>query len=287
MKKQRTIYIIILYCVLILFSIIFLFPLFSMITKSLMALSEVRELPPLLFPKTPQFVTYIKIFTYAGYFNGIPYMLVYLKNTLVLVLLVGVGTLFSSSLCAFGFSKIEFPGRDILFFITLATMMIPSVVTMIPLYIIFTNLKWIDHLYPLWVPMWFGGGAMAIFLVKQYMRTIPDVLIESAKIDGANYWQQYSKIVLPNCRPILSVLAISCFLGPWNDLMGPLLYLNSKEKWTLSLGITNMGMGAIGQVEGLTYIMAACTMMIIVPVILFLFGQKYFINSVILTGIKG
>jgi len=270
-----------------LLAIVFLFPLYSMISKSLMTLTEIRALPPRLLPEVLQFKNYIGVFPYEGSYHNVPYFLIYLKNTLSVVVLQTVGLLFSASLCAFGFSKIKFPGRNTLFFLVLSTMMIPGAVTMIPLYSIFNKLDWINKLYPLWVPMWFGGGAFAIFLVKQYMRTIPDALLESAKMDGAGYWRQYTQIILPNCKPVLTVLAIQSFLGAWNDLMGPLLYLNEKSKWTLALGINNMAQGSMGQVEGLSYILAACAMMTIVPMLVFMFGQKFFIESIVMTGVKG
>jgi multiple sugar transport system permease protein len=214
-------------------------------------------------------------------------MLIYFKNTLLIVLGVIVGGTLTSSLCAFGFSKLQFKGRDTIFFLVLATMMIPGSVMMISLYVIFNKLGWINHLYPLWVPTWFGGGAVNIFLVRQFMKTIPDELNQSAKIDGANYWQLFSRIILPNCKPILIVIIIQYFLGCWNDLMGPLLYTNTQEMWTLTLGITNMAQGQMNTTEGTHLVMAACTIMIIFPVALFLAGQRYIIDNMVLTGLKG
>lgn len=282
-KTKNKVMSVVLYVIMAFLSVIFLFPLFGMFSKSLMLSTEVYELPPKIWSADPQWGNYIKALAYSGSFNGVPYILVYLKNTLMIIALSAVGVILSSSMCAFGFSKISFPGRDKIFIGVLSTMMIPGVVTMIPLYILYAKVGWINHLYPLWAPLWFGGGGMTIFLVRQYMKTLPIGLTESAMIDGANYWQQYAKIIMPNCKPILTVLAIGAFLGPWNDLMNPLLYLNSKEKWTLALGITNLGMGQMG----VTLVMAACAMMVIVPILIFLFGQKFFIDSVILTGMKG
>ena len=282
-KTRRKISHAVLYAIMGFLSLVFLFPLFSMVAKSLMLSTEVYELPPKLWPDNPQWSNYLEALKYSGSLDGIPYILLYLKNTMLVIVMSAVGVILSASMCAFGFSKIEFPGRDKIFMGVLSTMMIPGIVTMIPLYILYAKVGWINTLLPLWVPLWFGGGGMTIFLVRQYMRTLPIGLTESAMIDGANYWQQYSRIILPNCKPILTVLAIGAFLGPWNDLMNPLLYLNSKEKWTLALGITNLGMGQMG----VTLVMAACTMMVIVPVLIFLFGQRFFIDSVILTGMKG
>lgn len=286
-KKKNRIINIVLYVVLSLLAVIFLFPIFSMIAKSLMSQSETQSLPPLLWSKNANFSNYIKVFTIEGSYNGIPYMVLYLKNTIVLLILTSIGVVFSSAMVAYGFTKIRFPGRDAVFMVVLATMMIPGAVTMVPLYIMFDRLNWLNTLTPLWFPMWFGGGAVNIFLVKQFMRAIPTELNESAYIDGAGNFRQFFYIILPNCIPIMTVVLVGTIIGVWNDLMTPLIYLDTKENWTLAVGVTNLGLGSSGNMEGVPFVMAACTLMAIVPVTLFVFAQKYFIDNISFTGIKG
>ncbi|AEF18089.1 ABC-type transporter, integral membrane subunit [Thermoanaerobacterium xylanolyticum LX-11] len=287
MKKRTKIKKIVIFSVLAVLSFIFIYPVLNMILKSLMTTQEVRMLPPRFLPEKPQWINYVVALSYPGYYKGIPYILVYLKNTLIVVFGVTIGGTFSALMCAFGFSKIKFPGRDIIFFGVLATMMLPYAVMMIPLYAIFHKIGWTNSLYPLWVPAWFGGGAVSIFFLRQFMKTFPDEIIESAKIDGASYWTIFLKIIIPYTKPMIIVLIMNYFFSSWNDLMGPLIYTDTQDKWTLALGVTNMGQGALGTIQGLNYVMAACTMMTLIPFLIFLFGQKYFIENITFTGIKG
>lgn len=278
----------ILYSVLILFAVVFLFPVFMMLAKSLMTQREATVYPPMYWASSPSLEGYVTFFEFAGYNEaGLSYMFVYLMNTLQVVLFTTVGTLFSSTFVAYGFTKMQFPGRNFVFFVTLATMMIPSAVTMVPLYIIFSNLGWTDSLYPLWVPMCFGGGAVNIFLVRQYMLTLPRELNESASIDGAGPLRQYFTIIMPNCVPIMMVVAIGCITGSWNDLQGPLTYITSQDHYTLTLAVGLIGTGQSGMNENVPGTMAACTVLMLPPILLFIFGQKYFIENVVMSGVKG
>lgn len=278
----------IIYTTLIAISAIMIYPIFDMVVLGLLTEQQSSQIPRLWIPSDPQWGNYIKALHFPGEYNGIPLMLIYFKNTLFVILGIIFGGVFSSTMCAYGFSKIKFPGREPLFFIVLATMMIPTTITMIPLFIVFKQLHWLNSLLPLWVPAWFGGGATSIFLLRQFMKGIPDTLLQSAKIDGAGHSRIYFQIILPNCIPILIVIIISYITTAWNDLFTPLMYINQKHKWTLAIGVANIlqtgEYGAATAKQNL--MMAACTLMSIFPIALFVSGQKYFIENVIISGIK-
>ena len=284
-KTKKIIAKITLYLILSIMAAVFVFPFFAMFSKSLMTTTEYWSPKLHLWSDNAQWSNYTKVFEVAGNDEyGVSYMLIYLWNTLKIVVLATVGLLFSASICAYGFCKIKFPGRDLMFSIVLATTMIPSAVMLIPLYSLYTRFGWIDTSYPMWAGMWFGGGAINIFLVKQYMSTLPKELNESAAIDGAGLFRQYFQVILPNCKPILAVISIGAILGPWNDVQTPLMYLESQSNYTLALGIAYMRTGA--DVE-MPILLAACTLMTILPIVAFVFNQKFFVESVVTSGVKG
>jgi len=209
--------------------------------------------------------------------------LVYLKNTLVLVILSVVGTLLSCSLVAYGFSRLQFPGRDQWFAILLSTMMLPAAVTLLPQFLIFRTLGWIDTLYPLWVPAFFGS-AFNVFLLRQFFRGVPMELEDASKIDGCSYLKAFWSIMLPQIKPALAVIFIWTFLGAWNNFMGPLIYINSPENMPLSYAL-QLYQGDRSTEPGLLMAFATLTML---PVLaLFFFMQKYFIEGVTLSGLGG
>ncbi len=205
------------------------------------------------------------------------------KNTFVICAWSVVGSVLSSSMAAFGFSRLRFPGRDALFVVLLATMMLPGVVKMIPTFIIFKNLGWINTFYPMIVPHFFGS-AMHIFLLRQFFSTIPLELDEAARVDGASFYSVYWKIILPLSRPALGIVAIFTFMGEYENFMGPLLYLNSTPKFTLALGL-NLFKGMFSVDFG--PLMAVSFMMMLPPVILFAVAQRYFIQGIVVSGVKG
>lgn len=209
--------------------------------------------------------------------------LVYLKNTLILVILSVIGTIFSSSLVAYAFSRMHFPGRDFLFGILLATMMLPGAVTLLPQFLIFRTLGWIDTLYPLWVPMFFAS-AFNVFLLRQFFKGIPMELEDAAKIDGCSYLRAFWSIMLPQIKPALAVIAIWTCLGAWNNFMGPLIYINSPENMPLSYAL-QLFQGERSGEPG--YLMAFATLTILPILALFFFAQKYFIEGVTLSGLGG
>ncbi|MCS6949977.1 MAG: carbohydrate ABC transporter permease [Armatimonadota bacterium] len=211
------------------------------------------------------------------------YGLVFLWNTLFLSILSIIGTVLSSSLVAFAFSRLRWPGRDIWFVVLLATMMVPGAVTMLPVFVIFRALGWVDTLRPLWVPAFFGS-AFNIFLLRQFFLTIPTDLEDAAKIDGCSYFGIYWRIMLPLIKPALAAVTIWTFMGAWNNFMGPLIYISSPEKMPLAYAL-QLFQSQHGGEPGM--LMAAATMVMLPVLVLFFFTQRYFIEGVTLTGIKG
>ena len=214
----------------------------------------------------------------------VPMFLVYVYNTLVVAVLGMIGVVFSSSLVAYGFSRIRWRGRDTCFLITLATMMVPFAVTMIPLYGVFRWLGWIGTLKPLWVPAFFGG-AFNVFLLRQFFMTIPQDLSDAARIDGCSEFGIFWRIILPLSKPALAVVALFHFMWAWKDFLGPLIFLTKKETYTLSLGL-HFYQSQHGGSEW-HYLMAASTLMILPVIVLFFFTQRTFIQGISTTGMKG
>lgn len=209
--------------------------------------------------------------------------LVYLKNTLLIVVLSIIGTLFSSSIVGYAFSRMRFPGRGPLFSLMLATMMLPGAVTLLPQFLIFRTLGWVDTLYPLWVPAFFGS-AFNIFLLRQFFMNIPMELEDAAKIDGCSYLRTFWSIMMPQIKPALAVIFIWTFMGAWNNFMGPLIYINSPENMPLSYAL-QLFAGDRGGEPG--YLMAFATLTMVPVLAIFFFFQRYFIEGVALSGLGG
>jgi multiple sugar transport system permease protein len=205
-------------------------------------------------------------------------------NTLFITLCCILGQVLSASLVAFAFARLEWPGRNLLFFGMLATMMLPGEVTMIPNYLIFRHLGWIDTFLPLTVPSFLGGGAFYIFLFRQFFLTLPRELDEAARVDGCSSLRIYGSVLMPLCKPIIATIAVFSFVAHWNDFLTPLIYLNSSEKFTLALGLQFFR----GTYETDMHLLMAASTLVLLPVILvFFFAQKQFVKSIVLTGMKG
>ncbi|HYP17183.1 MAG TPA: carbohydrate ABC transporter permease [Opitutus sp.] len=209
---------------------------------------------------------------------------VFLSNTLIVCVLGVIGTVFSNAIIAYGFARVQWRGRDAFFALTLATLMVPFPVLMVPLYGVFRELGWIGTLLPLWVPAFFGS-AFNIFLMRQFFLGIPEELSEAARIDGGNEWTIFWRVVLPLSKPVLAAAALFHFLYAWNDFLGPYLYLTKKESFTLSLALQAY-QSSNGGVQW-HYLMAASTVTILPIVVLFFFAQKTFIQGIATTGSKG
>ncbi len=252
------------------------FPFYWMVSASFEQEQALYRIPPEWFPKPFLLENYVYIFTTMPFAK-------FVSNSFMVAILSTIGALLSCSLAAYAFARIRFHGRNLVFMIMLATMMIPYQVTMIPTFLIMHRLHWIDTHLPLWVPSFFGG-AYGIFLIRQYMLTLPQELMDAAKIDGCSHFGIYWRIVMPLSRPVLATLGLLSFMGSWNNLLGPLLYLNSESKFTLALALTRF------QGMNYTYVtktMAGATVSVLPVAILFIFTQQYFVQGITLTGLKG
>jgi multiple sugar transport system permease protein len=215
---------------------------------------------------------------WCGPFSG------YFINTLTVAVLGVAGIVLSSSMVAYGFARIRWPGREVFFYVTLATMMLPFAVTMIPLYGVFRDLGWIGTLKPLWAPAWFAN-AFNIFLLRQFYRRIPDDLTEAARIDGCNEWQIFTQIILPLSKPVLAVVALFHLFYTWNDFLGPLIFLTEPKDFTISLGLQYFASRHGGVSE--SQILAAAAIVVAPMILVFFVAQRFFTEGVATTGIKG
>lgn len=262
---------------LIVFALFFILPFLWIVSTSLKGSSQIFSIPPQWIPEEFHWENY------ADVFDRMPF-LVYLKNSVLISAITIIGTLLSSSLVAYAFACLSWPGRNWLFIFVLATMMLPLQVTMIPLFVLFKELGWLNTFKPLTVPAFFGGGAFSIFLFRQFFLSIPKDLLDSARIDGCSELRIYWNIVLPLAKPAMATVAILTFMFTWNDFIGPLIYLSDKMKGTLALGL---GMFVGQHITEWALLMAASTLMMIPMILIFFFFQKYFIQGFTMSGIKG
>ena len=263
--------------VLVVGAILMAAPLVWMVSSSFKLEQRVFEFPPRLIPNPIRPANYVDALTYKPFH-------IYLKNTVVIVLVREEAVLLTASFCAYGFARIRFRGRDFWFSVVLATMMVPYVVLMVPSFVIFSRLKWIDTFLPLTVPYFFGGGAFYIFLLRQFFRTIPEELADAARIDGCSEFGIYWRIMMPLAKPALTTVAIFTFLGGWNDFIGPLLYLNSPAKFTIAVGLSSFRSVMYTRWD---LLMAASTAVTLPVIVIFFLAQRYFVRGVVLSGLKG
>ncbi len=254
----------------------FALPFYWLISTSLKSDAQLFVFPPVMIPSPVMWENFALAMT------KIPFLM-YFKNTMVIVGSTVLGVVISSSLVAYAFARMEWPGKNVWFGVLLATMMIPFPVTMVPMYLVFKNFGWINTFLPLIIPSFFGN-AFYIFLLRQFFMTIPHSLSDAARIDGCSEFRIYWNIILPLVKPALLTVGIFQFQASWNDFMGPLIYLNSDKMYTLALGIQ--------QFQGIynsqwQLLMAASTIMTLPIVIMFFVAQRYFIQGIVMTGIKG
>lgn len=257
-------------------SAVFLLPLVWLVTSSLKTDAQIFRFPPEWIPSPVTFENYPKGLTFIPFWR-------YLLNTLVICVLSVLGTLVSCSLVAYGLARIRWRGRHVLFYILLGTMMLPFQVTMVPVFVIFARLGWVDTFLPLVVPHFFGS-AFYIFLMRQFFLTIPHEMSEAARIDGCSEWDIYRRIILPLSKPVLATVGLFAFLGAWNDYLGPLIYLADERKYTLSLGLASFS-SQYGSFPGM--LMAVTTVITVPIIVLFFLAQRTFIQGITLTGVKG
>lgn len=278
LRFQRLVTKIVVFIILSLAAIAFLLPFAWMISTSLKPKSQIFVYPLIWIPDPPMWGNYAKALNNPSF----QYFL-FFGNSLYYAVLSTVGIVVSCSLVAYAFARLQWWGRDIWFVITLATLMIPYPVTLIPLYLIFSKIGWVNSFKPLIVPN-FMGTAFFIFLLRQFFLTIPMDLSDAAKIDGASEFQIYRRIIMPLAKPALATVALFTFLYTWNDFLGPLIYLTDGDKYTLAVGLAAFR----GQFRTQWDLMMAAATVVTAPiVIVFFFAQKQFIEGITLTGIKG
>lgn len=276
-KRERLLQSIILYALLILGAIVFMIPFAWMLSTSLKDPADIFVFPPKWIPQPVRWDNYVKALTVMPFHR-------FILNTVIITAGCLVGQVLSASLVAYGFARIDFKGRDVLFLLLISTMLLPGQVTMIPVFILFRTLNWIDTFKPLIVPAFFGGGAYYIFLLRQFFKTIPFDLEDAARIDGCSTFGIYTRIIMPLAKPALTTVAIFSFMSHWNDFMGPLIYINSLEKRTLALGLASFQ----GQYTTEWHLLMAASVVALIPVLVIFFSlQKYFVEGIVMSGIKG
>lgn len=269
---QRTL----VYLLLIVGAFVFMIPFLWMLSSSFKELPQIFIYPPKWIPNPIRPENYAEALAKMNF----P---VALKNTLTITVLCLIGQVGSASLVAYGFARLRFPGRDFLFMLVLSTMMVPAQVTMIPQFILFRHLGWVDTFKPLIIPAFFGGGAFFIFLLRQFFLTIPKELEDAARIDGCSTIRMYWQIMLPLAKPALITVSIFSFMSHWNDFMGPLIYLNSEHKRTLAIALQSFQ----GQFTSEWNLLMAASVVVLIPVLIIFFTlQRYFVEGIVLTGLK-
>jgi multiple sugar transport system permease protein len=270
--------------VLIVMSLIFVSPLLWMVTTAIKPIEETMTATPTFLPSKFLWDNFPKAVTYGSKELGYIPFLLYARNTLMVPLLCVAGSVFSNAVVAYAFARLRWPGRDAFFAVTLATMMVPFPVLMVPTFGLFKWLGWVGSFRPLWVPACLGS-AFSIFLLRQFFRTIPMELSEAAKIDGCSEVRIFTDVLLPLAKPALAVVALFTFMGTWNDFMGPMIYLSDQETFTLSLGLQAYQSQHGGTQWNL--LMAAATVVILPVIVVFFFAQKMFIQGIATSGLKG
>ena len=270
------------YAALIVCGILFCFPFFWTISTSLKTGLETRIVPPVFLPEAPQWENYLRLWEVQPVAR-------WLLNSAVIIGAAVPGAVLSATFVAYAFARFDFPGRDFLFMVMLSTLMLPYEVTLISQYIIFQKyFGWINTFYPLIVPSWLGGGAFTIFLLRQFLMTLPRDLDDAARVDGANSFQILWRILVPLMRPALATVAILQFLQEWNDFVRPFIFLNSPQLFTMSVGLRFFQTLQESTQDPRTHLLMATTVVMSMPAILLFFSfQRYFVRGIVMTGLKG
>lgn len=269
----------ILYAVIAAGALVFALPFIWMVSTSVKPGPEVYLIPPKWIPSTFEWQNFVEPW------QNLPFGTFY-QNTLIITVTSIVGTLISSSMAAFAFARLRFRGRNLLFLLVLSTLILPQQVTLVPLYILFTQLGMVNTLWPLILPYFFSalGGAFNIFLLRQFMMTIPLELDDAARLDGCNWFDIYRRIIIPLSAPALGVVAIFAFRYHWTEYFHPLIYLNTREMFTVSLGLQLLNSRYVTQVQQTM----AMTLISVIPLlIVFFVAQGKFIQGITVTGVKG
>jgi multiple sugar transport system permease protein len=252
-------------------------PVFWLVRSSVMTMGDIFKFPPILWPAR------IRWKNFADAMQASPFLL-YFRNTMIVVVPNVVGSLLTASMSAYGLARFRFPLRNFWFALVLGAIILPPAVVLIPQFLLWSKLHLVNTFFPLTVPVFFGGGAFNVFLLRQFFLTIPKDFDDAARIDGASYWRVYWQIMIPLIRPALLAVGLFQFLYCWNDFFNPLIYLSSKTTYTLAIGLRFF---IDSYATFWNNLMAASVIVIVPPVIVFLIGQRYFVEGVTLTGLKG
>jgi multiple sugar transport system permease protein len=262
-------------------TLFFMGPFVWTVLSSLKQPSEITTFPPVLVPAQLMFENYARAWT------KVPFLTFY-TNSLIVTCLAVLGQVLSATLVAYGFSRFRFPGRDLLFMLVIATLIVPWEVTIVPSFILYKWLGWLDTLKPLVVPYWFGGSPFYIFLLRQFFMGIPREFDEAAEIDGANSFRVLWQILVPLCVPAITTVAIFSFLQHWNEFIQPLIFLNSPENFTVSLGLRFFQTVPSDPGEPKEHLLMAAAVIATIPcVLLFFAAQRFFVKGIVMSGIKG
>jgi multiple sugar transport system permease protein len=270
------------YLALTVLALLFCFPFFWTISSSLKTGPETHFVPPAFLPEVPQWSNYTRIWSAQP-------VALWLANSILIVVATVPGAVITATLVAYAFARFDYPGRDFFFMVMLSTLMLPYEVTLIPQYIIYQKyFGWINTYWPLIIPSWLGGGAFTIFLMRQFLMTIPRDLDDAARVDGASSLQILWAILVPLCRPALATVAILEFLRQWNDFLGPVVYLNTPELFTMALGIRYFQTLAESTQDPKTHLLMTATIIMSLPAILLFFScQRVFVRGIVMSGLKG
>jgi multiple sugar transport system permease protein len=268
---------VVIYVIVLAGAVIFALPFLWMVRTSIMPGWQVHKFPPEWIPAELNFESWTRpwgVLPFGAFF----------KNTVIFAVVSTLGTVVSTAIVAYAFARLRFRGRGLLFLLVLSTMMLPQQVTLIPRYLIFSRLGWVDSLKPLIVPQWLGASTYNIFLLRQYMMTIPHEYDEAAIIDGASLWGIFWRIIVPLSFPAFGVIAIQHFTFSWNTFLGPLIYLNRLENYTVSIGLRLFQTRLRLDMPAL---MSATILSMIPILIVFFLAQRYFIQGIVISGVKG
>jgi multiple sugar transport system permease protein len=278
-KTKEILQKLILYLLAISLAVVLVFPLFWMVSTSLKTDEEANAPKPIWLPAKPQLDAYQQILSDPDWLG-------YIANSVFVTFLAVGGTLASVTIVAFAFSRLEWPGRNVVFYLMLSTLMLPLQATLVPQYVLFNQLGWINTFNPITIPGYFAGGAAMVFLLRQFMLSIPKELDEAALVDGASYFQIFWHVILPNTKPALTTVGLFLFVGHWNSLQLPLIYLQKRELQTLPMAILNLYNPQQTR-QPWTLIMATSLLAVVPLIVVFLLVQRYFVESIVLTGTKG
>lgn len=279
-KQRRLIGMVISYVLLTIVGITFAFPLLWTVSSSLQTWQELRSYTPHIFPTTPHWSNYSDVFAAAPFGR-------WMLNSMLIALITITGTVFTATTTAYAFARFDFVGKGVWFILLLGTMMIPGTVTLIPQYLLWFKLQMIDTYVPLTIGAWLGGGAFMVFLLRQFIMSIPRDLDEAATIDGANPLQILWRIIVPLMKPALTTVAILQFLRDWNEFFAPFIYINSSELYTVAVGMRTFQYMPMETSDPRDHLLMAAAAMMTLPVLLlFTLAQRYFVSGVVMSGLK-